>query len=356
MVEKVIGCILDPSKEPMKHPLLNSLRNLACPVLLAAASCAAPSPDLSGLPQLSADPAPSGDYYAEATQILEDFRAAGEAANASGYRIAPGDDVTVSVFGREDLSGSHRVGPDGYISLPLVGDVLLGGLHRKEAYLAVDEAFQVAYSDLSVTVGIDSYTAYTVVVLGSVVAPGEYKFDSVPTLLRALGTAQGLREDEKGIRPERCAIMRGKDTLLWIDLNELLNEGDMSLNVELVPGDYIHVAEESQRLVYVLGEVKRPGMYPLRNGMTTLDALAIAGGLTEDCNDDDIRVLRPSSNEKETFDYEEFSEGDFMQNRSLARGDVVYAPRHTLAQIGWVFRQIQPIAQLGIIYDITTKN
>ncbi|MHC4380413.1 MAG: SLBB domain-containing protein [Planctomycetota bacterium] len=305
---------------------------------------------------MSADVAPAAEYHAEAVRILEDFRAAGVRANASGYRISPGDDVTVSVFGREDLSGSHRVGPDGFISLPVVGDVHLGGLLRADALAAVDTAFADAYSDLAITVGIDSYTAYTVVVLGSVGAPGEYKFDAVPTLLRAIGSADGLKEDGNGLKPERCAIMRGSETLLWIDLHQLLAEGDLSLNVDLVPGDVIHVTAETQRLVYVLGEVSRPGMYPLRNGMTALDALALAGGITEDADDDGIRVLRPSSDSMANFDYEEFSEGDFLQNRSLAMGDVVFAPRHTLAEIGWVFRQLQPIAQLGIVYDVTTNN
>ena len=74
------------------------------------------------------------------------------------------------------------------------------------------------------------------------------------------------------------------------------------------------------------------------------------------CRNDGIRLLRPSSDSMANFDYEKFSEGDFLQNRSLAMGDVVFAPRHTLAEIGWVFRQLQPIAQLGIVYDVTTNN
>lgn len=325
-------------------------------LLAVTAACSSSQPDLDSLPKMAAEPKPMAAYHAEATRILEDFRAAGEAANASGYRIAAGDDVSVSVFGRQDLSGQHRVGPDGMISLPVVGDVKLGGLHRGEARDAVTEAFAQAYPDLAVTLGIDTYTAYSVVVLGSVGSPGEYDFDAVPTLLRAIGAADGLLADGNGIKPQRCAIMRGKDNLLWIDLDELLSDGDLSLNVELVPGDVIHVTADVHRLVYVLGEVERPGIYPLRRNMTALDALALAGGITEDANDDGIRVLRPTTGETENFDYEEFSEGDFLQNRQLARGDVVFAPRHTLAEIGWVFQQIQPIAQLGLLYDVTTRN
>ncbi|MFK5956602.1 MAG: polysaccharide biosynthesis/export family protein [Planctomycetota bacterium] len=340
----------------MTTPLSTLRIFLAAPLVLAfVAACASPGPDLSALPKMDVDATPPANYIAETVRILDSFRAAGERANAGGYRLAAGDDVTVSVFGRDDLSGSHRIGPDGYISLPVVGDVELGGLHRAAAREAVSAALANAYPDLAVTLSVDTYTAYSVVVLGSVASPGEYSFAAVPTLLRAIGSADGLRADDSGLRPERCAIMRGKETILWVDLNQLLNEGDLSLNVELIPGDVIHVTAEAQRLVYVMGEVGSPGIYPLRPGMTALDAIAAAGGITEDCNDDAIRVLRPSTGSSETFDYEEFSEGDFLQNRALVQGDVVFAPRHTLAEIGWVFRQIQPLTQLGLVYGVATN-
>lgn len=322
--------------------------------LVLGTSCAAPGPDLSELQQVGVESAPSADYHAEAVRILERFRAAGEEANAQGYRISPGDDVNVNVFGREDLSGQHRVGPDGYISLPVVGDVALGGKLRAEAKTAVEQAFQAAYPDLSVSFGVDSYTAYSVVVLGSVGAPGEYQFDAVPTLLRAIGQADGLQADANGLKPQRCAIIRGNDNLLWIDLDQLLQEGDLSLNVDLIPGDVIHVTADTQRLIYVLGEVARPGMYPLRNGMTALDALAVAGGVTDDSDDDGIRVLRPNQGSTENFDYDEFTAGDFLQNRPLAQGDVVFVPEHSLAQIGWVFDHLAPVAQIFFFYEVAT--
>jgi polysaccharide export outer membrane protein len=310
---------------------------------------------LEDLPQVSSYSTPV-DYNAEATRILENFRAAGEAQSASGYRIAPGDDITVSVFGRDDLSGQHRVGPDGFITLPVVGDVKLGGLSREEARAATAKALDGAYQDLAViTLSVDRYTAYSVVVLGSVGSPGEFLFDAKPNLLRVIGEANGLKADANGLMPQRCAIIRGRETLLWIDLDQLLHEGDLSLNVDLIPGDVVHVTADTQRLIYVLGEVNRPGMYPLRRGLSAIDAIALAGGVTEDSDDDGIRVLRPSENRTENFDYDEFMDGDFLENRLLAQGDVVFVPRHTLAEIGWVFDQLAPIAQIFFFYEVA-KN
>ncbi len=320
--------------------------------LLLAGSCATQHP---ALPRESIQPKAASedvDYQAEATRILANFRAAGEAVRAAGYRIVPGDDVTVSVYGREDLSGKHRVGPDGLISLPVVGDVQVGGLLRAEARAAVEKAFAPAYSDLAVTLGVDTYTAYSVVVLGSVQDPGEYQFGMAPSLLRAIGEAGGLAPDDNGLTPERCAIIRGRETILWIDLNQLLREGDLSLNVELIPGDVVHVTADTQRLIYVLGEVNRPGMYPLRHGMTAIDSIALAGGVTEDADDDAIRLLHPSQGTTSYFDYEEFAAGGFLQNQPLAQGDVVFVPRHTLAEIGWVFDQLAPLAQIFFVYEV----
>jgi len=340
----------------MNSSLLSPSSALPAGLLLAlATACVLPQSTLPVLPPPSASVVAEAEtpaYHAEATRILENFRAEGEKIRAEGYRIASGDDLGISVWGHEELSGTHRVGPDGFISLPVVGDVLLGGLTRVDALQAVRDAYGTAYEDLAITVSIESYTAYSIVVLGSVDSPGEYRFATVPTLLRVLGEAKGRKADGNGLLPQRCAIIRGTDAVLWVDLEELLDQGDLSLNVDLIPGDVIHVTADTQRLIYVLGEVSRPGMFPLRSGMTTLDAIALAGGVTEDADDDGIRLLRPTLGSSDTFDYEEFSEGDFLQDRSLAKGDVVFVPRHTLAEIGWVFDQLSPVAQMFFFYKV----
>lgn len=284
---------------------------------------------------------------------MEAFRNAGTSSLEDGYRLAAGDQVTVSVFEREELSTQQRVGPDGYITLPVVGDVEVGGLSRRAALTRVRDAFEPSYPDLSVTLRIDEYTSYRVVVLGSVTAPGEYTFASSPSLLRALGAAQGLQADAQQILPERCAIMRNGEAVLWVDLDALMREGDMSLNVPLVPGDVVHVAPEAQRLFYVLGEVANPGIYPLRRGSTTLDAIALAGGTQISSDDDGIRLLRPQGNEVDGFNYEEFTEGEQLATLALQAGDVVYVPRRGLAEAGWIFQQIAPVAQIFLAYEIS---
>lgn len=330
-------------------------RRIAFCVLVALpVGCAGSTPELPAPGSLlTHDRLPGHSDPAAAAEALAAFEQAGERASQDGYRLAAGDVVTVAVFNRQELSTQQTIGPDGMITLPEVGDVEVGGLSRRAALTRVKDQFAPSYPDLSVTLRVDTYTSMNVVVLGSVGAPGEYLFSSPPTLLRALGQAQGLAADERQLMPERCAIMRGADAVLWVDLHALLREGDMSLNVQLLPGDVVHVAPESQRLFYVLGEVASPGIYPLRRGTSILDALAVAGGTLISSDDDEVRLLRPVGDEVNGFDYEEFTDGDELATMALAAGDVVYVPRRGLAEAGWIFQQIAPVAQLFLAYEIT---
>jgi polysaccharide export outer membrane protein len=322
-------------------------------LVLQLAACSSPVPQLpTPGSMLEHDKVQEYASPAEVAAALEAFEAAGSRQLQNGYILTPGDEVTISVFERPELSSTQRVGPDGLITLPVVGDVLIGGLSRSAALTRVRDAFHPSYPQVSITLRIEEYRAYQIVVLGSVTAPGEYSFDSPPTLLRVLGQARGLLANAKDVLPERCAIMRGQDAVLWVDLNQLMREGDMSLNVDLIPGDIIHIPEESQALFYVLGEVANPGIYPLRRGSTTLDAIAMAGGTLISSVDEEVRLLRPRGNSVDGFDYEEFSEGADLSTMALAAGDVVYVPRRTLAEIGWIFQQVAPFTSLLFTYQI----
>jgi len=324
-----------------------------CGLALLPVACASAVPELPAPgSMLEHERVPGYASPAEMAEALSAFEAAGEQSLQDGYIVSPGDGVTISVFQREELSTTQRVGPDGLITLPVVGDVAIGGLSRRAALTRVQDAFAPSYPDLSVTLRIDDYSAYRVVVLGSVGSPGEYDFDSSPTLLRALGQANGLAADSNAVLPERCAIMRGQDAVLWVDLHQLMREGDMSLNVKLIPGDIVHVPSEAQSLFYVLGEVSSPGIYPLRRGSTTLDAIAMAGGTLISSDDDGVRLLRPRGNASSGFDYEEFTDGSDLSTIALQAGDVVYVPRRTLAEVGWVFSQISPLTSLLLTWQI----
>jgi polysaccharide export outer membrane protein len=111
--------------------------------------------------------------------IIREF----EAPEEKIYHFGEGDEIAVGVWGRGELSGKHTVGPDGYITLPLLGSFRLAGLSREEAPRMIEKLYSRYYDTVSVTIRIERYTSNRVFVLGRVANPGTLVFDFQPTLL-----------------------------------------------------------------------------------------------------------------------------------------------------------------------------
>ena len=145
-----------------------------------------------------------------------------EPAEDEEYRLGKGDEIAVDFAGRPDLAAKLVVGPDGRITLPLAGEVMLDGLTRPKRRKAIEAALSTYYSNLSVQVTVTKYTANRVLLLGAVAHPGVVTFDGTPTLLEALsrggmetgkaGTNTGPNNAPSKVSqiPERCAIYRGQ--------------------------------------------------------------------------------------------------------------------------------------------------
>ncbi len=140
---------------------------------------------------------------------LEEMRKFEPAADEE-YRLGKGDEITVDFAGRTDLLAKLVVGPDGRITLPLAGEIMLSGLTRSEAAKAIEGGLAPYYSNLAAQVTVTKYTANRVMVLGAVEHPGPMLFDGVPTLLEAI-TRGGLPTagpEKRPQIPDQCAIYR----------------------------------------------------------------------------------------------------------------------------------------------------
>jgi polysaccharide export outer membrane protein len=322
--------------------------------------------DLPPLPQAPNTLTPAA--RTSTAETLAAFRRVGEAHSLAGYRLGAGDLVSVNVWEREDLSGPQIVGPDGNITLPVVGDVKIGGLNRTDALGAIQNSLARAYQNLVITLRVDEYNSMRVTVVGQVNSPGVQEFDSAPHLLDAIGAAGGVDDPADGLttsdlplsvaaanRQWKAAIVRGSDTVLWVDLNALLRDGDLSLNVPLIAGDIVHVSGDILPMIYVLGEVASPGIYPMRAGATIIDALALAGGTTDDSDDEEVRLLRPTQNQVGGFDYQAYQVGELEFDQKLAAGDVIYVPTSIIGEIGYFLNQISPLGQILIFTGLSAN-
>jgi len=264
-----------------------------------------------------------------------------EESNNPVYRMGSGDVVRLEVFGRPEVSGKHIIGPDGKISVPLAGEISLTDHTREEGRDQVTQRLRSFFTQPFVSLIVDEYTSNQVTVLGRVEHPGVQKFAQSPTLAEVLAGAGAMPIMDKQATFTRCAIMRGRDKLIWVDLKALLN-GDPAYNLRMKKGDIVFIPDSSDTSIYVLGQVVRPGSYRLTPRMTVLDALAQAGGPTDDAKPEKIGLYRAGSNSIEEISFVDLINPARAVNFAMEDGDVLFLPRSGLGDFGYLMRQISP--------------
>jgi polysaccharide export outer membrane protein len=298
------------------------------------------------------------DRRSEAFATPEELHAT-EPPESGVYEIGRGDHLTVNVFGHPDLSGAHVVGPDGRITLNVAGPVQVAGQSSEQAASTIGGALGRYYRDAVATVRIDQFNSNEVLVLGRVAAPGPVVFRKQPNLLDALARVGALPTNGAGATNAtltRCAVFRGRDQVFWIDLSKLLSGMSSAYNVRLERDDVVYIPDANDQLVYVLGQVHRPGAFQLTPDMSFMDAISLAGGPTNDASYDSVGLIRPQSGLETQVNLAEIFEGDDRQNASLKEGDIIYVPMHGLAQVGYVLQQISPATNfMSILTAATVK-
>jgi polysaccharide biosynthesis/export protein len=246
------------------------------------------------------------------------------------YRIGPDDLLTITVFDAPELSQPVRVSGDGDISLPLIGTIKATGLTPRELELVLQALLRRTYmKDPQVTVTVTEVQSHSVSVLGAVKQPGVFQIRGTKTLLEMLSLAQGLAPDagdallvmrgagndsgsslqskagtidgaEKGVSngipvSTSSAKAAGENTI-EVSLKRLLDTGDPKYNVTIYPGDIIKV--KAAGIVYVVGDVNRPGGFPVQdNGhITVLQAIALGQGIAPDANKSKAKIIRVAEN------------------------------------------------------------
>lgn len=294
-----------------------------------------------GMPVAAAanhDAAPLG---AASVKALKEF----EAERSEGYQLGPGDVVDVTVWAHPELSAKHTIGPDGKIQIPFVGSLKISGMTADRAGEFITRELSEDYVGPLATVQIDQYTDNQILVLGHVSQPGVLHFTDQPTLLEALARATGTAGDSS---LTRCAVFRGNNRMVWIDLRPLLRGQDTLLNIRLRRNDIVYVPNPSDQLVYVMGQVSKPGAYPLTPDMSFLEALADAGGPTDAAQPSEIVLVHPDQHVQQVVNLHDYLHGKNVQNYALNRGDIVYVPKNGLAKFGWVLEQINPLTTNAI--------
>jgi polysaccharide export outer membrane protein len=276
---------------------------------------------------------------------VEDVRTFSEEVQVD-YKLGPGDRFAFLVRGRPDISREGLVvTPDGQVALPRVGVFTIEGMTLNEATEFVREKLSFYYDSPDVTLALTEINNNKVFVLGRVANPGAVHFDGDGSLLEALALAGGLPADTRLSFLSRCMIVRGNDMLIWIDLRELLERGNLNLNTRLQNGDFIYIPQSEDQLAYIMGEVPNPGVLVLRSQMTLLDAVMRAGGPTLDSDDTRVYLIRSVDGQghvrRVTF-RDMYQKGDLRQNYVLKDGDIVYVSRSRIGGFNAFLTQMTP--------------
>lgn len=270
------------------------------------------------------------------------------------YRLGKGDEITADFAGRPDLSAKLVVGPDGRITLPLAGDILLAGKTRPEAAKAIEAALAPYYTNLSVEVGVTKYTANKVLVLGAVEKPGIVTFDGTPTLLEALSRS-GLETgpNKAALIPERCAIYRGENEVVWVELKHLIESGNSIADLRLRRDDVIFVPSGSERFVSVLGQVQHPGAVPLTANSTLASVLASAGGFTEPAgNKPHIQIVDPATGMSRTISFNDLLNPDKALEIRPKPGEIIFVPQSGFYRATYVVERLSPMITAGALIGV----
>ena len=294
------------------------------------------------------DDVPVGLLEAEAVdaEMLMSPEEVDKAVQAA-YRIGPTDTLGFRSFDDESLnSNAVQVRHDGYISLPWVPDMKVAGLTREEATEVVREAYKELYYEAEVSVQIVQAASRTYTVVGDVNRPMEYPYLKPINLLDAIVSAGSLRLNQRGGdtfvggqgQLVKAFIIRGEGderTAMEYDLRGLETSGSHSSQTPVFPGDIVSIPV-GLNLVYVLGEVGRPGVQPLSDGMTLLQLLSTANGLRESSARMKevviIREVNDTETEVQLVDLKAILKTG--QDIVMEPGDIVYVPRKKLVTLG----------------------
>jgi len=223
-------------------------------------------------------------------------------AQTSNYIVGAQDVLAITLFDQQDLSGKYTVETDGTFTFPLIGRVTVGGLTMREVEQALRaELSKGFFKNPQVSVAVEQYRSQRVFVMGEVRTPGPYPLVGNMTLIEALARAGSTTEYAAGealivrSRDERASggpVLPEQDSsasVIHVDV-KALQMGRLSENAELRDGDTIFVPRAE--LVYVFGQVNRPGSYTLQRNTTVLQALSLAGGVTDRGTTGRIRIAR----------------------------------------------------------------
>jgi len=286
------------------------------------------------------------------------------------YRLGPGDNLQIDVFGVPEFSGAQRVLVDGTVTLPTIGSVVVQGLTLKQASDELALRLAAVVQSPLVTVRVLEARPLRIAVVGEVNRPGAYVTTAVgtasitgaarvtqvaiPTVSQLIQTAGGITQaaDIRRVQVTRRQV-RGTDQLFTLNLWDLVTTGDLSRDLILLDGDTVFVPTAAPQTfteltqlgvanlspdtirVSVVGQVVRPGTVELPNNSSLNQAVLAAGGLLRTGDPNRVELFRLNVNgtvtaQQVALDYTQPLTPD--TNPPLRNADVIVVNRSAISE------------------------
>jgi len=226
---------------------------------------------------------------------------AGGQATTFDYVVGPLDVLMITSYDQADLSGKFSVESDGTFTFPLIGRFRAGGLTLRQVEDALKQRLSSEgyFKNPQITVSVEQYKSQKIFIVGEVRSPGTYPLSGGMSFVEALARAGSTTPSASG----EAIIVHANDKSMAapvrVNLKDLQN-GVLSENVALRDGDTIFIPRAES--VYVFGQVRTPGAYSLQQKNTTvLQALSLAGGVTDRGAINRVRIVRMVKSQKKEF-------------------------------------------------------
>lgn len=224
------------------------------------------------------------------------------------YRLGPGDEVIIDVWGASENTIRQSISPEGTIQVSGLGPVQLSGMTVKDANAYLQREFSKIYSGISgseptsqIKLTLGDIRTIQINIMGEVAVPGTYTLSSFSSVFHALYRAGGVNKigSLRSIK-----VVRNGKTIADLDVYDYLMKGKMKDDIRLQEGDVI-IVNPYESLVRIAGKVKRPMFYEMKPTETVATILNYAGGFTGDAYKKAVRIIRKSGREHQVYNVDE---------------------------------------------------
>jgi polysaccharide biosynthesis/export protein len=309
----------------------------------AAQAALRPQPETGSLLATSHPPESAAHSAATPPTVPQDS----DRSSSGSYLLGPEDVLEITVWGYPDMTRVVTVRPDGQVAVPLAGTVPAAGRSVERLTQDLGRAIAKYIINPQVTVIVKEFRKIRISVLGQANHPGTYTLPPGARVLDALSAAGGITDNAA---LSQAQIIRASGERQPLSLDSLIVQQDVRQNVLLQAGDTLMVPEDTKNRIYVLGDVNRPGVYPLKGDVTVLQALATAGGpvlhgtsssttahivrrvdpsespLTAGIGRTDVQSIANGKGLLISMDLKKMYQGDLRQDQVLRPGDVMVVP------------------------------